>query len=169
VEYYDETEQQIEKECERIQQITEDYFNLFFDNTKLGVITTRGKIREHILEHIDYSTFNIKETNNLYELEDKGKIFKKFYKRYCQFKVDENNTAYIKNLQPNKYCCADLKKSFSICSQHGLLCPDYYIRHDGRDYFINAINATYKISFCPYCGEYLYNKSDKNYEQEIDL
>ena len=132
------------------------YFESIFKDTKFGIITSKGKIKEIILDSKSGHDYNLIETNNLYELEDENKLSKKFYKKYCQFILLEDSIAYIKNIQPLKYCCDSLKKSFSICSQHSLLCPDYYIRYDGRDYFIRAINATYKIDYCPYCGKYLY-------------
>lgn len=39
------------------------------------------------------------------------------------------------------------------CSQHGYNCPDFVVqmRADG-DLVLVAINATYTMTFCPWCG-----------------
>jgi len=159
VEYYDDMSE-IEKELfeinlKRIQKIVNNYANLQSEETIFGIITSENKVKSVIMNPTKEG-FSFIETYSIFELEDTNKIFKIFDKKYCQFTLSDSKLARIINIEPLKYCCDSLKKSFSICSQHGLLCPDYYIRYDSRDYFIRAINATYKIDYCPYCGKYLY-------------
>jgi len=103
-------------------------------------------------------------TTDFYHKDLKGKILPiaselhKYihYKQLIAFRVypGENILKYWDNGVPKNVCCNKMRDQFTFCSNHGLNCPDYFIRcRPTGEFQIHADNRTYAISNCPFCGK----------------
>lgn len=72
-----------------------------------------------------------------------------------QFALDEYFDRHP--TEPVLPCCETMKAQLAMtCDQHGVTCPDQVVRRgeSGR-LFLVAANATYDLSFCPWCGAHV--------------
>lgn len=70
---------------------------------------------------------------------------------------------YVDNVRPSKFCCDGLKNQFKFCETHGMNCPDNFVTANAEgELYIKAVNATYGLIFCPFCGV----QHDKDYKKE---
>jgi hypothetical protein len=69
---------------------------------------------------------------------------------------------HIKNTKPQTFCCDGLKNQFKFCEQDGLNCPDYFVRCNVHgELYVDASNATYALSNCPFCGVKVNDKENQ--------
>jgi hypothetical protein len=65
-------------------------------------------------------------------------------------------------------CCESMSRQLNtICTQHGLDCPDWVVRVN-REYrnipcrlLLRAPNASYSFKYCPWCGKEIPKAGDK--------
>ncbi len=75
-------------------------------------------------------------------------------------KRNEGKVEVVDNIKPSTFCCGGMQDQFRFCEQDGLSCPDNFITHKlNGDYIVEAPNATYMITNCPFCGKLLSKKN----------
>ena len=85
-----------------------------------------------------------------------------YYKQIIAGIVEENKLVHILNARPKKFCCNQMKAQFKICDNDGILCEKYFIEyHLNGQYYVNAKDATYGISNCPFCGSHIAQNSGR--------
>ena len=171
-ELLEEFEKQTEQTLNKFLELHPEYYQHY-----TGIITSKKRV-----EIIDYDYKNIKiiKTGRIYPVlnNTKDNLFKgqlvygefvpKNIEKYGEWRKNDvsniwykEDAFYIRNCQPKKYCCEQMKSQFSFCKQHGLDCPDYFIEYstDGR-YYVN-VNKTWSLSYCPFCGREIGDYSGK--------
>jgi len=110
-----------------------------------GIITSHKKFRP-----IDFVNSKIVKLNEFYKIQNikENDLFKG---QYAHGIVINPNEIYLWNVQPREYCCEMMKDQFSLCTSHGLNCPDHFIFYSNGRYYVEA-NGSRAISRCPFCG-----------------
>ena len=125
-----------------------------------GIITSKHKFQPIDFEYSKvYEGWVIKKLQQFYKITNDVNKNTFFKGQFAHGILLENGEIYLLNFQPRKYCCNLMKRQFSVCSNHGLNCPDYFIKYNGR-YFLEA-NGNYAIDHCPFCGKKIGDYSGK--------
>ena len=75
----------------------------------------------------------------------------------------------MSNQIPEEFiCCDGMRGQSKKCSQHSFECPDNVVKYkaNSRSFYLEGVNATYILSFCPWCGEKI---PESLHDQRIDI